>query len=133
MLADLLLRGAKPLAVVALIAGLVMYRAVLVKERDAAEARVKVLEEDKAAALQANAAMEQAVARQNQAIVTLNNEAVSRLRAAQTHEGEADRQGAAALKGALADAVKVSHAVVPEDCSGAIAWGNAQGPELGRW
>jgi len=129
----LILRCAKPLIVIALIAGLMGYRALLVRERNAARARVQVLEEDKATLVRTNAAMEQALARQNQAIADLNNEAVSRLRAAQAHEAQAATRGSAELEGALAHAAQMAHTSVPDGCGGAIAWGNAQGPELGRW
>ncbi len=129
----LLLKSAKPLIAVLLIVGIAGYRALLVRERDVARAQVKALEADKAALLQSNAAMEAAIARQNQAIADLNNEAVGELRRAQAYQAEAAARGAGELRRALDQAESVAASAIAPDCNAAVAWGNAQGPELGRW
>jgi peptidoglycan hydrolase CwlO-like protein len=105
----------------------------LVDQRDRARARVQTLESENAELVAANQTMDQAVARQNVAIDRLRAEAATAAKAAQAQEQNAARRGAAELQAQMARAAKIVRARVPDGCSGAIAWGNAQGPERGRW
>lgn len=129
----LLLKLWKPIAIVALIAGLLIYREVLVHQRNAAIAQVKTLTA-RAAMLQAsNAAMQLAVKQQNAAVESLRQKlAQANFQAAQ-YEREFAAKGAREMLRQAAKAHEIQNAPVPPGCAGAIEWGNAQGPELGKW
>jgi hypothetical protein len=116
-----------------MIAAALAYRAVLVHQRDSARAQVTALS-DAAAALRAeNALMAAAVGRQNEAIDALQSKMKLAEQQAAQREAEYAASGAATLSREVARANAVRSAPVPAGCQGAIEWGNAQGPELGRW
>lgn len=77
--------------------------------------------------------MKTAVAQQNAAVAALNAQAAAAEHQAAARAADAARSGTEIMRQATAGAAALKQAVVPDGCAGAIAWGNAQGPELGRW
>jgi hypothetical protein len=133
MLFGALLQNWKVIALEAMVAAAVIYRAVLVYQRDSARAQVTALS-DAAAALRAeNASMADAVGRQNEAIDALQSKMKLAEQQAAQREAQYAASGAETLSREVARANAVRYASVPAGCQGAIEWGNAQGPELGRW
>jgi hypothetical protein len=133
MLAALLTQFGKPLAFLALIAAALVYRAILVHQRDAALAQVAAIT---AQAQQYKAADDEcvgAVGRQNDAVAKLQNDEVMVVQAAQTREENlvANAEARAAQARNAADAL--AHAKVGQGCDAAIKWANQQAPELGKW
>src|ERR1700730_15600184 len=108
MLIGILGKFVGPLGLAALVAGLVGYRALLVHQRDAARAQVQTLEEQKAGLAQANVSMQQAIARQNQAIDELRTKAAEAVKAAHAREADAAARGASDLKAELARAAQIA-------------------------
>jgi Mg-chelatase subunit ChlI len=133
MLFGALIQNWKVIALAAIVATVLIYRAVLVHQRDSARAQVTALS-DAAAALRAdNASMAAAVARQNQAIDALQGKMKLAQRDATEREARYAAGAAQAMSQEVARANAVRNAPIPAGCQGAIEWGNAQGPELGRW
>lgn len=123
----------KPLLIVAVIVALAGYRMWLIHQRDAAREQAQALAVQVSALTAANQSMETAVNRQNRQIAELSVRAAQAVAAARKHQDAAARSGAAAMEQAVARAKQIAQAQVPDGCAGAIAWGVAQGPELGRW
>ena len=120
-------------ALAALVGAALIYRAVLVHQRDAARAEVKTLTEQTGALQESVAAMRQATARQNAAVAALAAKAGADDAAARARETAADRRGAELMMANLKLARRLRGAAIPGDCAVAIRWGNARGPELGTW
>ncbi len=120
-------------ALAALIAAAAIYREVLIHQRDAARARVITLTEQSGALQESVSAMRAAVARQNAALAGLAAKAQAAAAAAREREAWSARRGAALMRRNLGLANQLRHAPVPDNCAGAIRWGNARGPELGKW
>ena len=123
----------KPLALAALIATALVYRAVLIHQRDTARANAASLLQKNAALMADNTAMRAAVSNQNAAIENLRTAMSNAQAAAQARAAGAQARGARALQSSLARANQLKTAALPAGCDAAIRWGNAQGPELGRW
>ncbi len=133
MLVGAMLQNIKLIALIAMVATALIYRAVLVHQRDSARAQVTALG-DAAAALRAeNASMATAVARQNAAIGALQDQMNAAEQEAAQREASTAANAARTMKAEVARAQAERNAPVPAGCQGAIEWGNAQGPELGRW
>ncbi|MGD0289630.1 MAG: hypothetical protein ABSC63_08260 [Candidatus Binataceae bacterium] len=133
MLFGALIQNWKVIALALIFATALIYRAVLVHQRDSARAQVATLT-DAAAALRAeNASMASAVARQNEAIGALQGKMKVAQEAAAQREAQSAAEAERAMSQELAHANAVRNAPIPAGCQGAINWGNAQGPELGRW
>jgi hypothetical protein len=124
---------AKPLAIVALIAALAGYRAWLIHQRDAARAEVQTLQGQVSELTAANQAMKQAVGQQNAAVSAMAAQASAAGQQAEAKAAAAAQRGAEMMQQQIRQARTLTRAAVPAGCAGAIAWGNAQGPELGRW
>ncbi len=120
-------------ALAALLAAALIYREVLVHQRDAARAEVVTLTEQNGALRASVAAMRAAVAQQNAAVAALAAKAQAADAAARARETAAARRGAELMRNNLILARQLRHAPVPNNCAGAIRWGNARGPELGKW
>lgn len=128
-----LIQNWKLIALAILIIALVVYRTVLVHQRDTARAQVDTLT-DAAAVLRANnASMAAAVTQQNQAVAALQAKMKLAQDAAAVHETEFAKRASAALAQALTHAKALTNAPIAAGCQAAIDWGNAQAPELGRW
>ncbi|MBF6559120.1 MAG: hypothetical protein IVW56_02430 [Candidatus Binataceae bacterium] len=123
----------KPIVIVALIAAGLIYRGVLVHQRDAARAQIVELTQQTGALEADNSAMRAAAVQQNAAIAALQSQMAAANAAAKSRTAEFAARGAQAMQGELAHATQLDHAAVPAGCAAAIRWGNAQGPELGRW
>ncbi|HEY1851558.1 MAG TPA: hypothetical protein VGG60_11080 [Candidatus Binataceae bacterium] len=133
MLIGTMIQNAKWILLVLLIAAAVAYRAVLVHQRDSARTQVTTLTAA-AAVLQAdNASMAAAVARQNAAIDTLQAKMKVAQSAAATRQTRYANSAATAMTQERTHANAMMTAPIASGCADAIAWGNAQGPELGRW
>ena len=123
----------KPLALVALLAGLAAYRAVLVHQRNEARTQAASLQA-KMLSLQASIeAMKVSVAQQNAAVEEMGKRLQAARAAAQQREVEYARGGAKVLSKEIARAHTLMQTQVPSGCEGAIEWGNGQGPKLGEW
>ena len=133
MLFGALLQNWKVVAFAVLVATMLLYRAVLVHQRDSARAQVTALIDAGATLRAANASMAAAVARQNAQLAALQDRMKLALQAAAQRHAQATDAAARALGHDLANADAIRNAPVPAGCQGAIVWGNAQGPELGRW
>jgi hypothetical protein len=133
MLIGTMIQNAKWILLVLLIAAAVAYRAVLVHQRDSARAQVITLTAA-AAVLQAdNASMAAAVAKQNAAIDTLQAQMKVAQSAAAARQTQYASSAATAMTQERTHANAMMTAPIASGCADAIAWGNAQGPELGRW
>ena len=133
MFAFALMKLWKPLLLVGVVMAIVAYRALLVHQRDAARAEAGQLKGQVAALQVSNHALSGSIAEQNAAIESLREREQSATVAAANREAERANAAAAAMRTATARAQALIHAAVPSGCEGAIRWGNAQGPELGRW
>jgi hypothetical protein len=123
----------KPIAIAVAIAALLGYRAVLVYQRDAARAATAAMTAQVADLKSANAACEDAVARQNAAVSALAASAARKTAAAQTREANAYAAASSAASAEARRADAIQTAPIASDCAGAIKWANAQAAELGRW
>jgi hypothetical protein len=133
MLFASLIQNWKLIALVLLVTAILIYRAVLVHQRDSAQAQVAALT-DAAAVLRAdNASMAAAVTQQNQAVAALQAKMKLTQDAAAVRETQSANCASQALAQELARSKAISNAPIPAGCQAAIAWGNAQAPELGRW
>jgi hypothetical protein len=128
-----LIQNWKLIGLVALVATVLIYRTVLVHERDSARAQAATLRDASAVLRADNALMASAVARQNEAIGALQNKMKLAQQAAVQREAQYAAGAEQAMSEDLAHANAVRRGPVPGGCQGAINWGNAQGPELGRW
>lgn len=133
MLLGALLQNWKPIALAVIVAGALIDRAVLVHQRDSARAQVNALTGTAAVLKADNAAMAAAVARQNQAVAALQGQMKAAAQVAAQREAHYAAAAAASMNREIARAGAIRKAPVPPGCAGAIAWGNAQGPELGKW
>lgn len=133
MLFGALIQNWKLIAVVVLAAAAFGYRAVLIHQRNSARAQVTTLSEAAAVLRADNALMASAVARQNEAIDALQAKMKLARSDASQHEAQYANRAAQAMTRELAHANAIKNAPIPGGCQGAINWGNAQGPELGRW
>lgn len=133
MLLGALLQNWKVLALALMIGTVLIYRAVLIHQRDSARAQVATLSGAAAALRAENASMASAVARQNEAIGALQGKMKLAQQAAAQREAQSAGAAERTMSEELAHANAVRNAPVPAGCQGAINWGNAQGPELGRW
>jgi len=129
----MLLQHWKAIALVAVVAAALIYREVLVHQRDSAQTQVTALT-DAASALRAeSASVSAAVTRQNEAIDALQSKMKLAEQDAAQREAQYASSGAQTMSREVSRANAVRVAPVPVGCQGAINWGNAQGPELGRW
>ncbi len=123
----------RPLALAALAAALLGYRAIPVHQRDAARAAATDLSARLADAEASNAAMRDAVAAQNSAVAQLKARLAQSADLAVARERAAAAAGDAAVRQAASAARVLEQARTGTGCDAAIRWGNAQGPELARW
>jgi hypothetical protein len=123
----------KPIAFAIAITAALAYRGVLVHQRDSAQATVATMAAQLDGLKAAEAACEDAVARQNQAVAAIKANAERAAAAAASHQ--ANVASAAAISAAEEDrrAAAMAREPVATDCAGAIRWGNAQARELGKW
>ena len=133
MLFGALIQNWKLIALVVLVAAAFGYRAVLIHQRNNAQAQVTALSEAAAVLRADNASMAAAVARQNEAIDALQAKMTLARSDATQREAQYANSAAQAMTRELAHAHAVRNAPIPAGCQSAINWGNAQGPELGRW
>jgi hypothetical protein len=128
-----IIQNAKWILLALMIAAAFAYRAVLVHQRDSARAQVATLTGAAALLQSDNAAMAASATRQNAAIGALQIQ----MNLARTNAAARQAQYAISATEAMAQERVHSKAVmtapIAAGCAGAIAWGNAQGPELGRW
>ena len=133
MLFASLIQNWKLIALVLLVTTILVYRAVLVHQRDSARTQVTALT-DAAAVLRAdNASMAAAVTQQNAAIGALQAKMKLTQDAAAARDTQSADRASLALAQALAHVKEISASSIPPGCQAAINWGNAQAPELGRW
>ena len=115
-----LIQNWKLIALAVLIISLVVYRAVLVHQRDAARAQVAALT-DAAAVLRAdNASMAAAVTQQNRAVAALQAKMKLDQDAAAVRETDSANRASAALAQELAHSRAISNAPIPAGCQAAI-------------
>src|SRR5690349_5801954 len=123
----------KPLAIAAVVAAAIGWRAVLVSERNHARADAARATAEASALRSANAALSAAVAEQNAAVETMRARAAAQARTAGEREAAAARTGAAAARAAELQAGRLASAPIGAGCDAAIRWGNARAAELSRW
>jgi hypothetical protein len=133
MPALMMLRYWKPIAIAIALAGVFAYRAVLVHQRDAARAEVVSMIAQVADLKSAEAACEDAVARQNLAVDALKTAADSAATAAATRQANVVAAAVASASDETRRAAAIEQAPIAADCAGAIKWGNAQAMELSQW
>ena len=134
-IALLLSRYWKPLALGLLISAAIVYRALLVHQRDQARAQVVTLTTEAAALRASNQALGFAIARQNAAVTELRNNADALTTAMNSRIGSATR-AAFATQGRAADQARDligAQIDASTGCAGAIKWGNARAAELSSW
>jgi len=123
----------KPIAIAVALAAVFAYRAVLIHQRDSAIAASATLTAQVADLKSANAAYEDAVARQNAAVGAMAASAARESALAQTREASVAASASAAADAEARRAAAIQTAPIASDCAGAIKWANAQGGELGKW
>jgi hypothetical protein len=128
-----IIQNAKWILLFLIVAGALAYRAVLVHQRDSARTQVTALTGAAALLRADNASMAASVARQNAAIGTLQAQMSAARASAAARQTHYSNIAAAAMAQEVTHSKAVMGAALPGGCNGAIAWGNAQGPELGRW
>jgi hypothetical protein len=131
MLFGALIQNWKVIALAAIVAGTLIYRAVLVHQRDSARAQVTALS-DAAAALRAeNASMASAVTHQNDAINALQGKMKLAEKDAAQREAQYAARGAQAMSREVARANAVRNAPVPAGCQGCNQLGKRAGTGVG--
>jgi hypothetical protein len=128
-----LIQNWKLIAIAILIVSILVYRAVLVHQRDTARAQVAALTDAAAVLRAANASMAAAVTQQNEAVAGLQVKMKLAQNAAAEKETASASRAAQALAQELVQAKTLSNAPIAAGCQAAIDWGNAQAPGLGRW
>ena len=123
----------RPLALAAVIAALIGYRTMLVRERDAAKARAAQMAAQLNECEAGADALKRAIDERNAAVSRMERKAEQAAAAAQSRTNAAAARAEAALNKAVARANAIRNAPVPKGCEGAIEWGNGEGPELGQW
>ncbi len=123
----------KPLALLAAFAALMVYRTVIIHERDSARAQVAAMTSQLADFKAAEAACEAAVVRQNQAVDALKLSAERAVVAAHTRETSLAAAAASADARENQRADELMRSPVAPDCAGAIRWANAQASALSKW
>lgn len=123
----------KPIALLGLVAALMVYRAAIIHQRDAARRQVNADQAEIMRLQASNAALTGAVAQQNAAVEGLRARMQASALAAGKREAAYANQGGEIMRQETARARAMIKAPVEAGCAGAIEWGNAQGPELGRW
>jgi hypothetical protein len=123
----------KPLALAAVLAALIGYRALLVHQRDAAKAQAALLGERLSQCAAGAEALKRAIAEQNAALAQLRRDQARAAAAASSRETASVARAQAALKRGIARARAIEKTSVPSGCEGAIKWGNGEGPELSQW
>ncbi len=133
LLLGMVTRFWKPAVFVMLIGAGLLYREILVHERDAARKQVTVLQAESAQCKAANSQMSAAVADQNRRVLALEA-AAARSTSDETARAQAAEAAVArdASRGRR-QASALLKARVGTKCREAIRWGNLQGPVLGRW
>lgn len=123
----------RPVGLALLIVAALAYRALLVRQRDAARAQATHLQVELTEAQAANTAMHQAIVTQNAAVAQLEAKLKQSADEAAARERSAAAQGTAAMRMAAASASALEKARMGAGCEAAIRWGNAQSAELARW
>jgi hypothetical protein len=123
----------KPLALLAAVAALMVYRTVIIHERDSARAQVVAMTSQLADFKAAELACEAAVARQNQAVDALKASAEQAVAAARTRETSLAAAAATADARENQRADELMKSPVAADCAGAIRWANAEAAALVKW
>jgi hypothetical protein len=123
----------KPIAVALGIVAALVYRGVLVAQRDSARAEVKALTERVAELDARGRACEEAVRRQNAVVASMRDAALRELRAAETRQANVSAKAARAAASDARRAAELRHARFASGCDAAIRWGNEQARELGSW
>jgi hypothetical protein len=133
MLALIAARAWKPLLLILLAAGVFIYRAVLIHERDAARAQVTTLTAQAAQLKAADDACVAAVAQQNAAVEKLRSDEELAIRAANAREANVSAAAEAAASKAKSAADALSQAKIGKGCAAAIQWANQQAAGLSKW
>ena len=135
LIASILLRYWKPLALMALLAGALAYRAVLIHERDSARSEVVQLNQEATALRASNQALDASIQLQNAAVGKLKADADAATQLMDSRMAAASMAGiAAATRGAdQARALIAAPIESASGCAGAIQWGNARAAELSSW
>ena len=135
LIATLLLRYWKPLALGVLIASAFAYRAILIHQRDDARAQAVELTAEAAVLRASNQALGVSIGRQNAAVADLKARADAEVNAMAANAAAAQRAAVAAMDQAQQQAQALSAAPIEPNagCAGAIRWGNAQAAELSLW
>lgn len=125
----------KPLALAALLAGAITYRAILLHELSAAREQVTQLTAEAAALRTNNQALGAMIDRRNAAVAELKARADAAVNTMAANEAAASRAGTAVEAQAQQQAQSLMTAAIDADsgCEGAIRWGNAQAAGLSSW
>ncbi len=123
----------KPIAIAVAIAAALAYRGILIHQRDAARSETASMAAQVASLKSAEAACEDAVARQNLAVNAIAAAAARETAAAQTREANVAAVAATAASDEARRAAAIQSAPIASDCAGAIEWANTQAEELGKW
>src|SRR5713101_8025769 len=123
----------KPIAIAVAIAAALAYRGLLIHQRDAARVETASMTAQVADLKSAEAACEDAVARQNTAVNVIAAAAARESAAAETRQANVAAAAAAAASEEARRAAAIQSAPIASDCAGAIKWANAQAGELGKW
>ncbi len=133
MIAMMLARYWKPLAIAAIFAAAIGYRAILVHERDAAR-RDAAASAAAAAQLRAdNQSLAQQIRSQNAAVEAIRKAADEQAQAMSARAQASMRAADSAEAAADADARSLAQSRIANGCDEAIRWGREQARELGKW
>jgi len=125
----------KPVALLALLAGAITYRAILLHQLSEARAQVAQLDAEASALRTNNQALGAMIGRQNAAVAELKARADAAANSMANNEAAARRAGASAQGQAQQQAQRLLQSAIDarSGCEGAIRWGNAQAVELSSW
>ncbi len=120
-------------AVAALVLALLVYRGVLVHQRDRARAELAAAVQRCAGLEAANASLAQEIRTQNAAVEAMRTAAEHQAQAMGARMRDSARAADRAQSRAEADAGALARLPIAAGCEQAIEWGRERARELGRW
>jgi hypothetical protein len=123
----------KPMLIVGLVGTALIYREVIVHQRNSARAQVAKSASQIADLTASNQEFQAAVGECNSKVDSLQADALRAQQALAIQSTAAAERAASLVATANTAAAALGKDQIASSCKGAIQWANQQGPELGRW
>ncbi|MGH7906267.1 MAG: hypothetical protein ACREP6_06535 [Candidatus Binataceae bacterium] len=123
----------KPALFAALIAGALVYRAILTHELASARQQAAQMKDQVSQLTASNSQFQTAVRDCDTQVNSLQVKSQTLVKSAQDQQARAAQTAARLQIRADQQASALERATIAPACQNAIAWGNSQGPELGKW